>query len=303
MSRYRLAAVLVAVTLGLGTGSALAQFGSIFGAPPRPPGNVPNGNRQPMPADPDQQPQDPGYLPPTGGQPPGGSPQSGGRAGPFGAVQSRPLPPPPGAPADQNAPSQPTLSGLPPSGLPPGGLSPPSGGQPPPGQRPPPRGAAQPVDASAQPDDQIVAEPPSQKIPNTSALFSGLDKITGRIINFDVAIGETVQFGALQVTPRACYTRPPTETQNTDAFVEVDEVTLQGEVKRIFTGWMFASSPGLHGVEHAIYDVWLTNCKGAPQTVAATPVPDPTPPPRAPQTPQRAPQPAPPRKPPPAPPR
>jgi hypothetical protein len=301
MSRYRLAAVLVAVTLGLGTGGALAQFGSIFGAPPRPPGNVPNGNRQPMPADPDQQPQDPGYLPPNGGQPPGGSPQSG-RAGPFGAVQSRPLPPP-GAPADQNAPSQPTLSGLPPSSLPPGGLSPPSGGQPPPGQRPPPRGAAQPIDASAQPDDQIVAEPPSQKTPNTSALFSGLDKITGRIINFDVAIGETVQFGALQVTPRACYTRPPTETQNTDAFVEVDEVTLQGEVKRIFTGWMFASSPGLHGVEHAIYDVWLTNCKGAPQTVAATPVPDPTPPPRAPQTPQRAPQPAQPRKPPPAPPR
>ncbi len=80
-----------------------------------------------------------------------------------------------------------------------------------------------------------------------------------------------MQFGALQVTPRACYTRPLTETANTDAFVEVDEVTLQGEVKRIFTGWMFAASPGLHGVEHAIYDVWLTNCKGATQTVTATP--------------------------------
>ena len=92
----------------------------------------------------------------------------------------------------------------------------------------------------------MVAEPPAQKIVNKGALFSGLDKITGRIINFDVSIGETVQFGALQVTPRACYTRPPTETPNTDAFVEVDEVTLQGEVKRIFTGWMFAASPGLH---------------------------------------------------------
>jgi hypothetical protein len=52
-----------------------------------------------------------------------------------------------------------------------------------------------------------------QKIPNKGALFSGLDKITGRIINFDVEIGETVQFGALQVTPRACYTRPATETR------------------------------------------------------------------------------------------
>ena len=83
------------------------------------------------------------------------------------------------------------------------------------------------------------------------------------------SIGETVQFGALQVTPRACYTRPPTETPNTDAFVEVDEVTLQGEVKRIFTGWMFAASPGLHGVEHPIYDVWLSDCKSPP--VAAAP--------------------------------
>jgi hypothetical protein len=108
---------------------------------------------------------------------------------------------------------------------------------------------------------------------NKGALFSGLDKITGRIINFDVAIGETVQFGALQVTPRVCYTRPPTETPNTDAFIEVDEVTLQGEVKRIFTGWVFAASPGLHAVEHPIYDVWLTDCKNP--VVAATAPPEP----------------------------
>ena len=121
-------------------------------------------------------------------------------------------------------------------------------------------------------------------------LFSGLDKITGRIINFDVAIGETVQFGALQVTPRACYTRPPTETANTDSFVEVDEVTLQGEVKRIFTGWMFASSPGLHAVEHPIYDVWLSDCKNP--VVAAAPPPE-EPPAVAPPPPKPAAKPAP----------
>ena len=80
-----------------------------------------------------------------------------------------------------------------------------------------------------------------------------------------MAINETVRFGALEVTPRACYTRPPTETPNTDGFVEVDELTLQGELRRIFTGWMFAASPGLNAVEHPIYDIWLTDCKGAPQ--------------------------------------
>ena len=125
-----------------------------------------------------------------------------------------------------------------------------------------------------------MVQPPAAKIVNPKAVFSGLDKITGRITSFDAAIGETVQFGALQVTPRACYTRPPTETPLTDGFVEVDEVTLQGEVRRIFTGWMFAASPGLHAVEHPIYDVWLTDCKGGapdrrrgPAAAAAAPPP------------------------------
>jgi hypothetical protein len=107
-----------------------------------------------------------------------------------------------------------------------------------------------------------------------------------------------VQFGALQVTARACYTRPPTEATNTDAFVEVDEVTLQGEIKRIFTGWMFAASPGLHAVEHPIYDVWLTDCASP----ASGPVAQSTPPPvagSAPPNPQRARQPAGTRQPPP----
>lgn len=101
----------------------------------------------------------------------------------------------------------------------------------------------------------------AEKISNPVAVFTGLDKITGRIINFDVYIDETVQFGALQVTPRVCYTRPPTEPPLTDAFLEIDEITLNRTVKRIFTGWMFAASPGLHAVDHPVYDIWLTDCK------------------------------------------
>jgi len=104
-----------------------------------------------------------------------------------------------------------------------------------------------------------LAEP----IHNPVAVFRGLDKITGRIITFDVKIDETVQFGALQVTPRVCNTRPPTEPEQTTAFVEVDEITLANKVQRLFTGWMFASSPGLHAVEHPVYDVWLINCKAS----------------------------------------
>ena len=99
------------------------------------------------------------------------------------------------------------------------------------------------------------------RIENPVAVFSGIDKITGRITSFDVYIGETVQFGALQVTPRVCYSRPKEEEPKTDSFVEVDEITLDRKIRRIFTGWMFAESPGLNAVEHAVYDVWLKSCK------------------------------------------
>lgn len=115
----------------------------------------------------------------------------------------------------------------------------------------------------------------ADKISHPTAVFAGLDKITGRIIAFDVAADEMVQFGSLQVTARSCFTRPPTEAPHTLGFVEVDELSATNEVKRIFSGWMFAASPGLHGVEHPIYDVWLTDCKGGTtiikEEVAAVP--------------------------------
>ncbi len=117
-------------------------------------------------------------------------------------------------------------------------------------------------------------------IKNPVAEFTGLDKITGRTITFDVLIDETVQFGALRVTPRTCNTRPPTEPAQTTAFVEVEEITLTNEIQRIFTGWMFAASPGLHAVEHPVYDVWLVNCKiemGEPEAPQAEPAADGTP--------------------------
>ncbi len=229
MARPLRTACLVALPIAtmLGALPAAAQFNpfeAIFGSPPRPPGSVPGG-RQPA-APPQQQgyPQYPDQRSPDQRNPEQQYPEQQYpgqvRQGPPGSgVQSQPLPPPPGG----------TAAAVPGGPVPLPGL---------PGGQRQPRGAPQPADTSPQPGDEVIAEPPSQKIANKGALFSGLDKITGRIINFDATIGETVQFGALQVTPRICYTRPPTETSNTDAFIEVDEVTLQGEVKRIFTGWM-----------------------------------------------------------------
>jgi hypothetical protein len=111
----------------------------------------------------------------------------------------------------------------------------------------------------------------ADKIKHPTAVLEGLDKITGRIISFEVAIDETVQFGSLQITPRVCYTRPPTEAPRTDVFVEVDEVNEKKTYDRLFTGWMFAASPGLHGIEHPVYDIWLTDCKGGTQIIHTPP--------------------------------
>ena len=258
MARFtRPVVLLMAAALSLAALPALAQFGSIFReAPPRPPADIPD--RRPVPDNlplpqalpapeypptirrPGPQPQE---LPVPTNLPPPGAPQRGS------PIQSQPLAPPPGGTA---APAQ---AARPPQG-------------PAIEQTPQTTPAAPPPDTAALPPEETVVEPPPQRIANPTAVFAGLDKITGRITSFDVAIEETVQFGALRVTPRACYSRPPTEAARTDAFLDVDEVTLQGEVRRIFTGWMFAASPGLHAVEHPIYDIWLTDCKGGTPAVA-----------------------------------
>jgi hypothetical protein len=102
----------------------------------------------------------------------------------------------------------------------------------------------------------------AQRVDNPIAEFAGLDKITARITKFDVKINETVQFGALQVTPYVCYNRASTDDPLTTGFVAVDEIALDNKIHRIFSGWMFADSPGLNAVEHPIYDVWLVSCKG-----------------------------------------
>lgn len=96
------------------------------------------------------------------------------------------------------------------------------------------------------------------------ALFAGLDKITGELHTFYVYVDETVQFGALQITPRVCYDRPPSEPERTTVFLEVDELTLDRRIRRIFTGWMIAESPGLNAIDHPVYDVWLTGCSDSP---------------------------------------
>jgi hypothetical protein len=133
------------------------------------------------------------------------------------------------------------------------------------------------------------AEPDKGGI-HRAILMQGLDKITGRTTEFEAPLGVEVCFFKLRITARHCISRPPEETPETTAYLDVSEMTLAGENVKLFSGWMFASSPALNALEHAVYDVWVVNCKtDEPQGEAnppvreapagATPPPDDEPPP------------------------
>ena len=98
-------------------------------------------------------------------------------------------------------------------------------------------------------------------IKNRVAVFAALDKITGDITTLKVPMDEVARFGTFRIRPRTCHTRPPTETPKTMAFVEIEEFTYDKKRRRVFSGWMNAESPGLHAVEHPLFDVWLTGCR------------------------------------------
>ncbi len=104
------------------------------------------------------------------------------------------------------------------------------------------------------------APPPAPK-PITAAVLQGLDKITARVTPIKVPIGQTVRFGTLEIQVRACNKRPPEEPPESAAYVEIQERKPGEQPARVFAGWMFASSPALSALEHAVYDVWVTDCQ------------------------------------------
>ena len=123
------------------------------------------------------------------------------------------------------------------------------------------------------PSTALVSAPPKPLGPLT-LILRGLDKITGRPTTLVAPIGKPIHYATLTITARYCYSTPQTETPETAAFVQIDDHRPDQPGRRVFSGWMYASSPGLHGVEHPLYDVWVINCKASEpgQTVAVGPL-------------------------------
>lgn len=120
-------------------------------------------------------------------------------------------------------------------------------------------------------DDEQTAmdEPLAAPIPDANgvqrvAVLRALDKITARVIDMDAPIGIPVRFESLEITVQYCHRRPPEETPETTAFLQVVDHRLEVEgedLEPIFSGWMFASSPALNALDHPTYDVWLIDCR------------------------------------------
>jgi len=122
--------------------------------------------------------------------------------------------------------------------------------------------------APAAPDAAPAEAPQVQPVAGTVLILRGLEKITGRPTNIVAPIGKPVKFFTLIITARYCYSTPPSETPETSAFVQIDDHRPDQNQKRVFSGWMYASSPGLNGMQHPLYDVWALSCNNNGQAAA-----------------------------------
>lgn len=115
--------------------------------------------------------------------------------------------------------------------------------------------------------------------PAPVALLQGLDKITARISTFEVPVGQSTKFGTLSIRVDACYRTPPEERPESATFLDISNIPddARANTEHLFSGWMFASSPGLSALEHPVYDVWLKEClnpQDAVQPPQGQPAPD-----------------------------
>lgn len=108
---------------------------------------------------------------------------------------------------------------------------------------------------------QVVAPSELESELHDIVVLRALDKITARITELELPIGQEIRFGTLAIRAKYCRTRPPIEPPETFAYLEIDDLKRSGDIERVFEGWMVASSPALNALEHAVYDIWVINCK------------------------------------------
>ena len=92
-----------------------------------------------------------------------------------------------------------------------------------------------------------------------TVLLGGMEKVTGHAFVFAISVSDTGSFGTLQVTVRACRKTPPWQTPESASFLEIRD-SRSGDPEEVFSGWMFAGTPGVSALEHPVYDIWVLDC-------------------------------------------
>jgi hypothetical protein len=113
------------------------------------------------------------------------------------------------------------------------------------------------------------------------ATLRALDKITGRSTDIVVKVGQPVVYGSLSIELKTCFQAPPEEVPESAAFLRISSTRpvaeeqieaasagdkaaaaalAESETPVVFSGWMYASSPGLSALEHPVYDIWVIRC-------------------------------------------
>ena len=129
------------------------------------------------------------------------------------------------------------------------------------------------VPVAPPPPPEVVPTPSTGAAPQAlGVMLGGIDKVAARTAKFEANLRQKVFYNTLIITAYACKTRPPEEPPESAAFLEIQERKPDGTTQKLFSGWMFASSPALNALEHPVYDVWVVGCKTAP-AANTSPVP------------------------------
>lgn len=179
-----------------------------------------------------------------------------------GLVMAQPAPPAPATP--EITPTPPPVQ-IPPAETPIEALPPVIEAPP-----PPPKPAAKPVEK--EPPKPVPPPVPMKRVRAGAAVLQAIDKVTARSIRFVAPVGKPVRYQNLIFTVRACEMSAPDEPrEGAFAYLLIDSQPRQpgAQGRQVFRGWMFSNSPGLHPLEHPVYDAWLVSCSAAPPAVPA----------------------------------
>jgi hypothetical protein len=106
----------------------------------------------------------------------------------------------------------------------------------------------------------------AENLKGNAVVLRTLDKVTATTKDYTVRIGDELKYGSLTVAVKHCEKKPPEEVPETYAFLQIDDLKLdgkgdKGEQERVFSGWMMASNPAISALDHGVYDVWVIDCK------------------------------------------